>query len=90
MYCLLVAGAALVGYNDMPAQINGSYGSSCNTSYCRAAHVQYGPQASASSILNRPTGYGYSVDYNHGLEPEPAATWAGSSGSYNYGGYSGK
>lgn len=90
MSCLLVAGAVLLGYHDMPAQINGTYWSSCDTSYCRAAHVHYGPQASASSILNRPTGYGYSVDYNYGLEPDPmAGTWSGTgaSSSYNHGGY---
>ncbi len=91
MSCLLVAGVVILGYNNMPAQINGAYWSSCDTSYCRAAHVHYGPQALASSILSRPTGNGYSVDYNYGLEPEPVAgSWsgAGRSSSYNYGGSS--
>ncbi len=87
MSCLIVAGVALLGYNEMPAQINGAYWSSCDSSYCRAAHVHCGPQASTSSILNRPTGHGYSVSYNYGLEPEPTATWSGSSSSYNHGGY---
>ncbi len=89
-FCLIVAGATLLGYQEMPAQINGAYGSSCDTSYCRAAQVHYGPQAATSSILNRPTGHGYSVDYNYGLEPQPVAgSWSGASGSggYNHGGY---
>ena len=76
------------GYSEMPAQISGAYWSSCNTSYCKAGEVHCTPQAKASSILNRPTGHGYSVTYNYGLQPDSATrTWSASSSAYNYGGY---
>ena len=84
---LILFGAAVaVGYNDMDAQINGAYAASYNTSYCRAGELHCTPQARVSSILNEPTGYGYSVKYNYGLEPQPTgSTWSASSSSYNYG-----
>lgn len=87
MYCLLFAGALAYGYSEMPAHLNGAYAHSCDTSYCRAAKVYYTPQATVSSILNKPSGHGYSVKYNYGLEPQPGSSWTGGSGSYNYGGY---
>jgi len=84
---LILFGAAVaVGYSDMDAQISGAYAASCDTSYCRAAKVYCTPQARVSSILNEPTGYGYSVTYNYGLQPQPTgSTWSASSSSYNYG-----
>lgn len=87
MYCLLLAGTIVYGYHEMPAQMNGAYTHSCGTSYCRGASVHCTPQASVKSILNRPSGPGYSVKYNYGLEPDyvAASTWSGGSGSYNYG-----
>lgn len=88
MYALIVAGVALMGYDNIPAHVSGSYWSSCDTSYCRAAEVHCTPQASVKSILNRPTGYGYSVTYNYGLQPAPTGSWSGGgSSSYNHGGY---
>lgn len=87
MACAWVAASIIAfGHYDMPNQISGHYYSSCDTSYCRAAHVHCTPQARLSSILNRPSGYGYSVDYNYGLEPQPARSFSMSS-SYNTGGY---
>lgn len=85
MYCLLFLGAAAYGHTEMPAHHAGVYTHSCDTSYCRAAQVYHTPQASVQSILNRPSGLGYSVKYNHGLEPTPASTWSAGSSSYNYG-----
>jgi hypothetical protein len=84
----IVAGIIAFGHYDMPNQINGPYYSSCDTSYCKAAHVHCTPQARVSSILNEPTVYGYSVDYNYGLEPQPGrTTWSSSSSAYNHGSY---
>jgi hypothetical protein len=75
--CLLLVGVAAVGLSQAPADINGNYWSSCGTSYCRGVHC---PTAPASQILNKPTGYGYSVKYNHGLQPDwtQGAVWSGS------------
>ncbi len=88
MYCLLFAGAILYGHQQIPAQLNGAYAPSYDTSYCRAADVHCTPQAPTSSILNRPSGHGYSVTYNYGLQPQPGrSTWSSASSSYNYGGY---
>ena len=83
----IAAGVVAFGYYDMPNQVSGNYYSSCDTSYCRAAHVHCTPQARLSSILNEPSGYGYSVKYNYGPEPQPTGrTWSGS-GAYNHGSY---
>lgn len=85
--CLIIAaGVAVVGVAQAPADIGGAYSSSCGSSYCRGVHVTHGPQASSSSILNKPTGYGYSSKYNYGLQPDwvQGARWEGST-AYNYG-----
>lgn len=85
--CLIVAaGVAAAGLSQAPADINGAYSSSCGSSYCRGVYVTQGPQASSSSILMKPTGYGYSSKYNYGLQPEwvQGSTWHGSA-AYNYG-----
>lgn len=84
--CLLFAGVAAMGLSQAPAQMNGAHWSSCGTSYCRGVEARCAPQVPASAILNKPTGYGYSVKYNYGLQPDwvNGATFSGST-SYNYG-----
>lgn len=66
----IAAGVIAFGHHDAPRQINGEYYSSCDTSYCRAAHVHCTPQANGAAIINAPTGPGYSAAYNYGLEPQ--------------------
>ncbi len=82
----LLLGVAAVGLHGAPSQIEGAHWSSCGTSYCRGIEPHCTPQVPASSILNRPTGHGYSVKYNYGLQPDwaNASSFSGSS-AYNYG-----
>ena len=82
--CAAVIGVALLGLGNVSNTVHGEYYSSCGTSYCRGVEVHCTHQASARSILNRPTGHGYSVTYNYGMEPDSVPSWSGS-GSYNYG-----
>jgi len=83
----IVVGVAAAGIMTAPANIDGNYTGSCGTSYCREAVVGCPHHVPASRILGKPTGVGYSVSYNYGLQPDgtkPVYQSAGSN-SYNYG-----
>ena len=74
----LVYGAIIAGHAVMPGAINGNYASSAGMSYCASCPCPEpcnAPRARVSSILNRPTGYGYSVTYNYGLQPQPTGSF---------------
>lgn len=82
-----VVGVTAMGINQTPANISGAYTTSCGTSYCRGVEMHCTPQVPASSYLNRKTGYGYSVKYNYGVQPDWVTAESASIGSnsYNYG-----
>lgn len=84
---LIILGVAALSLHQAPVALNGTYSSSCGTSYCRGIHASCAPNLKASSYLNEPTGYGYSVKYNYGVQPDwvTLSTPSIGSNSYNYG-----